>query len=353
VIRRALVAVFLALVVLSAHAASVRFLNPGDGAQVMGVTLLEVTTDAADVDRVEFFIDGTLAGVVRTPPYRLSYDFGMSLQPHHIVAHVRSQRFRQDDVAEMRTAAVGGETITVNLVEVPLRIQAPGTVTAKDLTLVEDGVKQTIRDLFPDRPSSRFVFLVDRSQSMGEGKLTAALAAIDAALELLRPGDRAQIIFFNHNFGQLEELSRNAPATRFADVQPSGGTSLRDALVSSVADERTNTIILTDGGDRNSEITDEAALRRISGANNVYFTLVFDRASRFLEKAAENTGGLITKVSAATVREAMRALIADINSRHTLTYQSSGKKKGWRDIRITSTRSGVKVTKARKGYFAE
>ena len=320
---------------------------------MIGVTTVEVTTDAEEVDRVEFIVDGTLAGVVRTPPYRFSFDFGTSLQAHHIVAHVRSHRFRDDDVAEIRTAAMG-ESITVNMVEVPLRVHAPGPVTEKDLTIVEDGVKQTIREVFQDRPSARFVFLVDRSQSMGEGKLTAALAAVDAALDLQRPGDTAQIIFFNHNFGQLEALTPTARASAlFASMQPSGGTSLRDAVVSTVAEERTITIAITDGTDRNSEISDQAALRKIGGANGMFFSLVFDRASKFLEQASQNTGGEITKVSAATVVDAMRTLIADINSRHTLTYQSTGKKKGWRAIKVASTRSEVRVTKARKGYFAE
>ncbi len=333
--------------------ASVRFIQPLDGAQVIGVTTLEVATDATEIDRVEFFVDRALVGVVRKPPYRLTFDFGTSLQPHHIVVHVRSHGFQQDDVAEVRTAALGGESITVNLVEVPLRVRAKGALTAKDLTVVEDGVRQTISDVLTERPASRFVFLVDRSQSMTGGKLAAALEAIDAALDLLRPGDTAHIIFFNHNFGQLQDLPRTARASALLDtVEPSGGTSLRDAVVSTVARERTITIVLTDGTDRNSEISDEAALRRISGTNSVFFALVFDHASRFLEAASQNSGGDIRIVSATTVRDAMRDLIADINGRYTLTYQSSGKKKGWRSIGITG-RSGVKVLNARKGYFAE
>jgi hypothetical protein len=342
------------LVAFPAAAASVRFVAPRDGAQVIGVTMLEVAVDVAEVDRVEFFVDGTLVGVVRAAPYRLTYDFGTSLQSHHIVAHVRSQRFQRDDVAEVRTAAVGGESITVNLVEVPIRIRAPDVVKAKDLTILEDGVRQTVREIITERPPSRFVFLVDRSQSMAEGKLTAALAAIDDALDLLRAGDTAQIIFFNHNFGQLEDLPRTARASAlYAAIEPSGGTSLRDAVVSTVIPERTHTIVLTDGDDRNSEIGNEAALRRISGTNSVFFALVFDRASRFLESAAENTGGEIKSVTAATVRAATRELLEDINSRYTITYQSSGRKKGWRTIRIAGVRSAVRVMKARKGYFAE
>jgi hypothetical protein len=333
--------------------AAARFVSPLEGAQVVGLTAMEVVTDATEVDRVEFYVDGVLAGVVRTPPYRFAHDFGVSLEAHHLVAHVRSHRFTRDDVAELRTSAVGGESITVRLVEVPLRVRASREVTAKDLRVVEDGVRQTIRSVVRERPASRFVFLVDRSDSMAGGKLPAALAAIDEALALLRPGDTAQIIFFNHNFSGVEELPRTvSAAARYAAIDPSGGTSLRDAVVSTAGSERTITIAVTDGSDRNSEVSDEDALRRVSGTNGLFFALVFDRASRFLEGAAQNTGGEVRTTSKETVRAAMRELMQDINGRWTLTYQTSRETRGWRTIRVTGA-NGVKVLKARKGYFAQ
>lgn len=337
----------------AAGAAAVRFVTPRDGAQTPGLSPLEIATEISDIDRVEFFVDGVLVAVVRQPPWRAAFDFGASLQSHSVTAHVWSRHFRQDDVAEVRTAALG-ESITVNLVEVPLQIRAAARVSTSDLKVVEDGVPQTIRDVIPDRPPARFVFVIDRSQSMDGGKLTAALRAVDSGLELLRPGDTAQIIFFNHNLGRLQDLPRTArPSSLFADVLPSGGTSLRDAVVSTVARGRTNAIVITDGADRNSETSEAEALRRISRTNAVFYALVFDSASRFLEAASRNTGGDLIKVTTTTAQTGMRDLLFDINSRYTLTYQSSGASTGWREIHIASRRAGVKVLKARRGYFAE
>ena len=52
-----------------------------------------------------------------------------------------------------------------------------------------------------------------------------------------------------------------------------------------------------------------------------------------------------------TVERALRNVMADINSRYLLVYQSSGTKRGWRTIEVTSPR--VEILGARKGYFAE
>src|ERR1051325_1182497 len=81
-----------------------------------------------------------VAPAAGAPPYRVTFDFGTSLMAHRIVAYVRSHRFQQTDAGEVRTAAVGGETITVNLVEAPLRVQATSkaTGTAKDFSVVEE-----------------------------------------------------------------------------------------------------------------------------------------------------------------------------------------------------------------------
>lgn len=326
-------------------AAAITFLAPLNGGQAIGPQAIEITTTITAVDRVEFYVDGVLAGVARKPPYRIAHDFGTSLAAHEIEAKVYSNGYRTTASAKVRTAALAAsETMNVDLVEVPMRVRAPRTITPADLRVTENKTEQTIREIRADRGAARFVFVVDRSLSMGGGKLEAALRAIEAESKLLRPDDRKEIVLFNHN------VSRG-PIT--GPITPSGGTSLRDAVSSIVSRERTYAIVITDGGDRNSQTSEEEALRRISNTKTIVDAIVLGDGSAFLDKAARNTGGTIAKARASTLQAELHRMLLDINSRYTLVYQSHGNGSGWRSIRIDPRKRGVEVANARKGYWAE
>jgi uncharacterized protein (DUF58 family) len=227
-------------------------------------------------------------------------------------------------------------------------------VTADDLRVRENNVDQTIREVRADRGPARFVFVVDRSLSMGGGKLEAALRAIDRELKLLRVDDRVEAVLFNHNVMKPRPVARGERvADIFGRVTPSGGTSLRDAVSSIASRERTYAIVITDGGDRNSFTSVDEALRRISGTKTILDAIVFGDSNRFLEQASKNTGGTITRASTSTIDSQLRRMIQDINSRYQLAYQSHGNGSGWRSISITPRRRDIEILNARKGYFAE
>src|SRR5438105_6930907 len=234
--------------------ANIVFVNPQAGGQAVGPQWIEVTTDAKNVDRVEFYVDRALAGVARNAPYRIAYDFGSTtLRSREITAKVFSNGYRTTESATISTAALtAGESINVDLVEVPLRVRSSRMLHSDDLRVRENNVEQTIRDIKPARDAAHFVFVVDRSLSMGGGKVDAALRAVDQALKLLRPDDSASLIWFNHNVGKPNALP--LPHIRLV---ASGGTSLRDAVASASTSQRTYTIVITDGGDRNSQLSEE------------------------------------------------------------------------------------------------
>jgi hypothetical protein len=341
---------FLAVVIL----ANITFITPQAGGQAVGPQWIEVTTGAKKVDRVEFYVDRVLAGVARTAPYRIAYDFGTALTSREITAKVFSNGYRNTESATIATAALtAGESINVDLVEVPLRVHAVRTVRAHDLRVRENNVEQTIRDIKPGRGAAHFVFVIDRSLSMGNGKLEAALRAVDQGLELLRADDSASLILFNHNVGKERPIGKGTTAIASSrDVVPSGGTSLRDAIASVPTSQRTYTIAITDGGDRNSQLSDEEALRKISGTKSIVAAVVFGTPSRFLQKAASNTGGSVVAATRDSVAAKVHGIITDINSRYLLVYQSHGTKSGWRSIEVKPRRRGIEVLAARKGYFA-
>ncbi len=334
--------------------ATTRFVAPLPGAQVIGLQVIEVKTSALSVDRVDFFVDGVLSGVARKGPYRLVHDFGTSADARHIVAKVWSDSFKGMETAEITTSAIlAAESLTVDVVEVPLRARASRQLKASDLRIRENGRDQAIRELLPQRSAAHFIFIIDRSLSMGDGRFEAALRAIDGIRPMLRSGDRISALLFNHNVSKLRAFAANESlVASFGATVPSGGTSLRDAMATLPAFDRTYAIVLTDGGDRNSLTSEEDALRAISGTRVVVDALVLDSASRFLQKAASNTGGSILRADKNTVASQLRALIADINSRYVAVYQSTGGARGWRSVAVTSSRRGVEIVTARKGYYA-
>ena len=331
-----------------------KFVTPLDQSQLFGATVVEIVTDVTDVDRVELYVDGTLAGVARTPPYRLLFDFGQELRAHVLEAKVISGGFTRSESASITTAALSmNDSLDVDLVEVPLRIRASGPVRPQDLRLVENGVEQTVRDVLAERPAAHFAFVVDRSLSMGDGRLEAALTAIEAELSQLRGEDTASLVYFNHHVERAVPLARGVKLATLSTT-PSGGTSLRDAIASVSAPRRTYAIVITDGGDRNSELSDEDALRRISGTKTIVNAIVLGGThASFLDRAAANTGGAVVKAGSATIRETLARLLHDINGRQLAVYQSSASARGWRTIDVKARRRGVTVVSARKGYFAQ
>jgi Mg-chelatase subunit ChlD len=349
-VKRIALIIINVLLAAAANAANIAFVTPQMGAQAIGPMAIEITTAIANVDRVEFSVDGALAGVARKPPYRIAHDFGASLAAHAITAKVWSNGFRNSDEITITTAALtAGETMNVDVVEVPMRIRSSRPLRASDLRVTENGIPQTIHELRADRGAARFVFVVDRSLSMGDGKLDAALRAITSETPLLRQDDRIDVVLFNHNVTKARAIRRGE---QLASVATSGGTSLRDALASIVTRERTYAIVITDGGDRNSEMSEADALHRISNTKMIVDAIVLGDASSFLRDTARNTGGTLLTADASTLQRALHALIADINSRYTLDYQSHGNGPGWRTIVIAPQRRGIEIVNARKGYYA-
>jgi hypothetical protein len=352
---RSVIALLVLFLTAAADAATVTFISPLDGMQTLGPMALEVTTTATNVNRVEFYVDGSLAGVARTPPYRIAHDFGTSPMSHEVTAKVWSNAFKTVDSARVLTAAItAGETTNIDFVEVPLRIRAARTIRANELRVTENGIDQTIRELRADRGAARFVFIIDRSLSMGDGKLVAVLRAVDEESKLLRADDRVEVVLFNHNVNRPRAVARGERLARiFGDIPPNGGTSLRDALASASSRERTYAIVISDGGDRNSETSEEEALRRISGTKTVVSSIILGDSSPFLDRVAKTTGGSVVRASRNTLDEQLRRLILDINSRYTLAYQSHGNGGGWRKVAVASRGRDIEIVNPRKEYFAQ
>lgn len=337
-----------ALVFVALHAAAeTRFVTPGEGAQTFGAMPLEVSTDRTAIDRVDFYVDGQLVGSARRAPYRTLFDFGDGQRARRVEAVVYSDTFKNTERSTMTTAgSASSEVVHVDLVEVPFRTANGKAPRASQLKLLENGKAQEIREVLAQRPPTRFVFVVDKSLSMSDGKLAASLQAVRRAQKHLRPDDSASAILFNHRVEPLRSVNE------LTDAGASGGTSLRDALLAAVRDERTVIVAISDGADRNSLSTATAAREALTSRNVQVHALLFGGGDgeSLLRDVTARTGGSLARSSAATIDADLDRIMRELNSRFTAVYQSSNSQRGWRNIELRAT--GSRVTALRKGYLA-
>jgi hypothetical protein len=328
-------------------AADVRFVQPLDGSQLFGKSLIAVETGITAIDRVEFRVDGVLIGVVRKAPWRIEHDFGAEAASRRIAATVVSDGFTKKQTTEIRTAAMStAGSIDVDLVEVPVRVRGRGAIAAKDIRILENGRPQTIRSVERRRERAHFAFVLDRSLSMKGPKLSNALDAIEAAAKRLRADDTISIVAFNHVVDSPREVSR------IRDLNASGGTSLRDAMIAASRDARSYLIVVTDGSDRHSRASGPAALQATTKASSMIYGIVLGsgNGSDFVEQAARKTGGITIEADAGSLQRAMHRILDDVDSRYVVSYQSNAKERGWRRIEVRS--NSAALSGAREGYFA-
>ena len=337
--------------------AAVTIVSPADGAQAIGSLPIVVETDQTGVNRVEIRVDGNLAGVLRKAPYQLMFDFGTELVPRTIQAEVFSNQYQDRQRAVVRTAgATISESLTIDAVEVPVKIDSSVVPRAGDLRVRENGANQQIRELKKKRSPMRFVFLIDRSLSMAGGRFEKELEAVDGFMRKLGAEDSVEIVLFNHRVERPVKMARGSSVrARFRNVKTSGGTSIRDAVASVAGAGRTTTIVISDGTDRNSFTPAEDALRKVGRANStVYAVSVGDSGPRsFLDRAASTTGGLHLQSTVSSLSTNLQKILREIESRYVVVYQSSATSRGWRTIEVASVRPGIRIVNARPGYFAE
>ncbi len=329
------------------------FVSPLDGSQVHGRTLLEIASDTPSINRVSFFVDGVLIGVARTAPWRLVHDFGDSTAPREIAAWIHSESFRATETIRVRTTGLSvHDSLNVDVVELSIRASGrQGTLSPGDLKVIENGQTQNLLSLTPSRGPMEFIFVVDQSLSMGEGKLDSALRAVTRQLSRMRDGDRASLVLFNHRVSPPRVLTSGA----ITGVRPSGGTSLRDALSSLEPARSSAVIVITDGADRNSATSAEAALRTIGRSRMTVYGIALGsgEGSRFLRDASVRTGGTFARAGRDSIERELSSILTDINSRYTLAYQSTNLEPGWREVSISPAHRGVTVQTSSRRYLAE
>jgi len=280
------------------------------------------------------------------------------------------------------------QEVKVRLVLLQATVTTPRGISVSDLApgdfqIQEDGVRQeiTVFGRAVDHPLE-IAFLLDISGSMGvQGKLERARAAIHQFVDALRPEDRTSLLVFADG-----EVAVRVPFTtdrltflETLDTEEAWGrTALRDALAYAsgvLADTRPGRkalILVTDGVDNASEITEQEALRLAREVRVPIYALGLTglpeklrrRASppaqgqTFLEllaQVSQETGGVAMPVfDIAAVEDAVSQVQDRLRTQYVLGYNpvQDVDEAGYRRIQVVVGGGRFKVH-TRSGYYAK
>jgi Ca-activated chloride channel family protein len=245
----------------------------------------------------------------------------------------------------------------------------PLSLTREDLTILEDGVPQSI-DVFQEAVLPvTFMLALDSSGSMKR----SAEQARDAAREFItamRPEDQVGMILFStkSNLVHVPTARRDYSLTAIDGYVADGGTALYDALSDSLAhlaivQGRRVVVVVTDGRDENAASTGpgsvkqwEEVLQQLEKTEAaVYAVGIGSRVDRVrLEQLARKSGGAAyfpTTVS--SLAADYRKILDEIRRRYIIGYESTNRARDgqWRSVDIRPREKGVEI-RSRGGYYA-
>ena len=391
---------FLATLFLAAHFLAALFLAApglaeGDEIEVFlqlpeyGVALFgdvevgaEVYPVEAKVDRVEFYVDGLLAAVLRDAPWQTTVDVGQDNESHEFLVQVyavdgsiaastvRTPALKTDDVVEVKlqqlyVAAHNGADRVLDL-------------GRGDFTVFDNGKRQEISTFESGDVPFSAVLLLDASHSMSGGRLEVALSGARSFLAGMNDLDQAKLILHS------DRLIQETPFTSFGSVlsvglagaKAGGGTALNDHLYLALkrletVQGRRVVILLSDGFDVESVLSMSQVrwmvrqlqpviywIRLVEGEADSSDPSFGDRKSfwrdakghrteiRELMETVEESGGRIDVIrNIEQVDASFQWILEDLRNQYVLGYlpNAEADKDGRHEIDVRVDRRGVEI----------
>jgi Ca-activated chloride channel homolog len=272
---------------------------------------------------------------------------------------------------------------TLDVVNVNVSVSDPRGQVVTDLgpgdfRVIEDGVPQDVV-LFSERSVPLSVaLLLDGSGSMSNA-LPVVKAAASRLVRTLGPEDEAEVVLFNHRSAVLQDFTPEKPSLDAAIQRLSAGgpTALYAAVYVMLKDSRFQPrpddvrrraiVVLTDGEDTSSLVTDDQVLELARRRDATVYTISLratriddserasqiHRASYFLNTLARDTGGrAYFPVHLRDLDGVYDGIARELRAQYLIGYVSSNPvPQGWRRIAIQSSRDSVMV-RHRPGYYA-
>ena len=212
-------------------------------------------------------------------------------------------------------------------------------ITAKDVSLFDNGVEQSIRNFAPDLSAARIVLLVDNSLTLRADVERLEAATLEFAYEIY-DGDKLLVVGYDNNAEIVSDWTDDAKKieTELKSFRKKGDPHLFDSIVAVVEDglrpltaQKRAVVVISDGLDRGSKINFKKALSALQALDIVVYCVQAQDRTRgairrdvpkprqVIDELAEGTGGRIfpiedSRTAAKTICDELR------RNRYVLSY---------------------------------
>jgi VWFA-related protein len=249
-----------------------------------------------------------------------------------------------------------------------------------DFKVWDDGVRQEIRLLDQTELPLSTMLVLDMSQSVVDEGLDHLRAAAHAFMEELDPDDEVGLLTFTHEMQLRRTFGRGfAELHRVLDESMGiGTTALHDALYAGVKlvearAGRPLVLLLTDGLDRTSWLTQQDVLEKLRASDAVVYAVGVERRpiaalnvggrgryksaelppGDFLRNVTWQTGGRACFLTpGANLKEIFLNVLEEMRNRYLLSYQPQGVPlEGWHTLEVEVDGFEKEEIRARPGYL--
>ncbi|MEP7011625.1 MAG: VWA domain-containing protein [Acidobacteriota bacterium] len=367
--------------VLPAHAAEISFASPPEDQAAFGPVEVRVATaPGSAISRVEFFLDGKLAGTAEKAPFRVVIDVGQDNVGHRFEAVAYGPGGSAIASTAIRTPSIATD-LTIDVLLRQLYVTVYGGkehLKSEDFTLRERGGARPKVVTF-ERGDIPFTaaLLIDSSVSMSGERLKSALDGARTFFRSMRPLDEAKLLLFADQL-QLETPFTSVPGVldlALSGAHAGGGTAINDVLYLAVdrlapRAGRRVIILLSDGGEIESVLSMSWIRKRLEAEPMALYWVRLRREEeqrgptqrwsiwrdarghawelQGLERAVADSGGRIEVIdSIDQVAGALGHILDELRNQYVLGYYSeSPGEDPWRGISVDVKGGGrVRVQK--------
>lgn len=351
----------------------IRITAPEKGAHVSGAVRVVadlVVPETKRLQKVDLFVNETRAATLYQAPFQQVVDVPKSKDIGFLrVVATLEDGSVTEDVRYINAPKYLSE-VDVQAVELYTSVFEKGRpvtgLTRESFKVLEDGVEQAIDgfELVTNLPIALGIG-VDTSGSMEETLPEAQKAANDFLRSVMTPRDRCFLVTFDNEPQLVSRFTTDKErlAQALAGLRAQGSTSLWDAVVYGLyqyqgTKGRKAYVILTDGADRASKFTYEAALdyARKTGVA-IYFIGLKIGGTQFdvrtkINRMARETGGAVYYVeSAKGLAGVYKEIDEELRSQYLITYTPPARQgTKWRKIEVKVTPGNLEA-RTISGYY--